>query len=176
MGAIWERRMKTKTWETLDYVDLALMFGRSFSVDIKTGRDAALLKNMAQQHGLNPLQVLYGFLVYKDTESAKYVHAFCLNVGLWKCDDPLEAAAEVKAHVTSTTLPIFFWDYLDLRVGGDGSALSDAAFAAAKSKLEAYLYDWLRSPLKVGDRALFAQRDATRTITFGNTSGFRDFS
>lgn len=166
--------MKNKTWENLNSHDLALTFGRLFGVDIHLGRDSALLKRTMEDYGLSPIQVLYGFLLYLEMPGSKYVHAFCLNVDFWRSFDPLEAAAEVCIRATGKPTPVFYWEYLDFRGGGDtGDARATVAYTSAKTKLEVWIGDWLRQPFEARDRTLFIKRATEKRKSGSDLPEFR---
>lgn len=165
--------MKTKTWGTLDHRDLALLFGKMFGVDTNIGRDAALLKRLADEQALQPIQILYGFLVYKQLNMNQYIVSFCENHEKWKCDDILEAAAEVRAYVENTTLPYFYWEYLDTRAGGDsGDPRSSNVLRLSKNKLQEFVNDFLSKPVSPRDRVIFTQRDHQRTVEISDPTQF----
>lgn len=165
--------MKTKTWGTLDYRDLALLFGKMFQVDTNIGRDTSLLKRLAEEQALQPIQILYGFVIYKQLNMNRYIVSFCENHEKWKCDDILEAAAEVRAYIEGTALPYFYWEYVDTRAGGDiGGSLSSNVLRLSKNKLQELVNDFLNKPISPRDRTLFAQRDNQRTNTISDPSQF----
>lgn len=161
--------MKTKTWGSLDSLELTHMFSRLFGVDIQLGRDSSLLKRVMEEKAISPLQVLYGFILFKEMTATKTVYIFCQNANFWADSDYLEAAAEVCAIIFEQKLPVFFWTYLDLRSGGDsGDPRVEVAFNSAKTKLESWLHEWLSRTLSPGDRALSAKRLSDRKIPLGS--------
>lgn len=126
-------------YRQLNAPELVVLWAKIVQGYTNKGRDAHALRSLMDEKDVVPPQVVLGFCTWTALNGPRDVPSFVKGLRRWLVEDPLEAEAELCIALGLQNVRPYLLLYLDARDAGVPDARIEAAYARAKTELEAKL-------------------------------------